>query len=68
MPTIKQIEEGYFNYLTKEIFKAIDKANDYSCKEFCLVKVEMMINLHKLLDNREDFLKRIETLRQSEKK
>lgn len=62
MPTIEQIYEGYFNYLTDEIFDAIFKAKDYNCKDFDIVKLELLLNLHKLLDNRENFLKKIEIL------
>ena len=68
MPTMDQIYEGYFNYLTDEVFNAIFKAKDYNCKDFDVVKLELLLNLHKLLDNREDFLKRIEILRKYEKK
>lgn len=62
MPTIEQIEEGYFNYLCNEIFKAIDKAKRYDCKEFQIVKVELMINLHKLLETRENFNEKVKIL------
>lgn len=68
MPTMDQIYEGYFNYLTDEVFNAIFKARDYNCKDFDIVKLELLLNLHKLLDNREDFLKRIEILQKYERK
>ena len=68
MPTLDQIKDGYFNYLVDEIFNAIFQADDYKCKDFDIVKLDLLINLHKLLNNREDFLKRIEILQKFEKK
>ena len=62
MPTMKEINEGYFNYLVNEIFKALDEANDYSCIDFCLLKVELMMNLHKLLQTKESFDEKIKIL------
>ena len=39
MPTMEQIEEGYFNYLANEVLEAIYKADKYDCKDFAAVKL-----------------------------
>ena len=68
MPTMKEINEGYFNYLVNEIFKALDEANEYTCVDFKLLKVELMLNLHRLLQTKESFDEKIKILRLYEKK
>lgn len=68
MASMNQINEGYFNYLTKEIFKSIDDANDYNCKDFCIVKLELMMNLYKILESKEKFEKILEILNKNDKK
>lgn len=55
MPTIEQIEEGYFNYLTSEIFKALKKADKYDCKDFYAIKMGLTTNLFEMLKSKEQF-------------
>ena len=52
---LEQIEEGYFNYLTDEIFKALNKADRYNCKDFYSVKLGLTINLFEILKSKEQF-------------
>lgn len=66
MPTIEQIDEGYFNYLGDEIIKALDKADRYSGKEFNIIKVELMMNLRLILKSHEEFLRIIDILKADE--
>lgn len=67
MPTIDQIKEGYFNYLCDEIFKALNDAKKYDCIDFQIVKVELMINLHKILKNKQNFDEKVKILKRYER-
>ena len=51
MPTMEEINEGYFNYLANEI-----------------LKLELLINLHKLMDSKKNFDERIKILSLYERK
>ena len=67
MPTMEQINEGYFNYLVNQIFKALDEANDYDCKDFCILKVEVMLKLNRILESKEKLDQVIELLKRDNK-
>ena len=64
---MKDLKDGYFNYLTEEIFKAVYNANRYNCKDFELVKLELLLNLKKFLESREIYNNNISVLRNNEK-
>lgn len=55
MPTMEQIEEGYYNYLSSEVLEAIMKANRYDCKDFTAIKLCFYRNMFNLLKNKEKF-------------
>lgn len=65
--SMKEIKDGYFNYLTKEIFKAVYNANKYNCKDFELLKLELLLNLKKFLDNRDIYNENVSILRNNER-
>lgn len=48
-------EEGYFTYLTREMINALVKSEDYSCKDFVALKLELLMNLHKIFESKEKF-------------
>lgn len=52
---MKTREEGYFTYLTREMINALVKAEDYTCKDFVALKLELIINLHKVFESKEKF-------------
>lgn len=62
MPTMEQIEEGYFNYLSNEVLEAIMKANRYDCKDFTAIKLCFYKNMFNLLKNKEEFDKYMQVL------
>lgn len=62
MPDIEKIRDYYFNYLSNVIFNAVSDANEYNCIDFNLVKVDMLINLKKILETRKQFNKNIKIL------
>lgn len=62
MPTMEQIEEGYFNYLANEVLEAIYKADKYDCKDFAAVKLCFYKNMLLLLQNKEKFEENIKVL------
>lgn len=64
---MKEVKDGYFNYLTEEIFKAVYNANRYKCKDFELVKLELLLNLKKFLESREIYNNNICVLRNNER-
>jgi hypothetical protein len=64
---MKEVKDGYFNYLTEEIFKAIYKANRYNCKDFELLKLELLLNLKKFLESRDIYNENISVLRNNER-
>lgn len=68
MPTMEQIEEGYFNYLVNEVLEAIYKADRYDCKDFTVVKLWFYQNMHTLLQNKEQFEKEIKILSENRQK
>lgn len=61
-------EEGYFTYLTREMINALVKSEDYSCKDFVALKLELLMNLHKIFESKEKFDEVIRNLYESEKK
>ena len=60
--------EGYFNYIVNEILEAIMNADEYTCKDFLALKMEMIVNIHKMLSSREQYEHIIEVLNEDEKK
>ena len=60
--------DGYFNYIVNEILEAIMNANEYTCKDFLALKMEMLVNIHKMLQTREQYEHIIEVLNKDEKK
>lgn len=67
MPTMEQIKDGYFNYLVNEMLQALYNADDYKCKDFDLVKLDMIINLNRILRSREDYNNIIKILKKYDK-
>lgn len=62
MPTMEQIEEGYFNYLANEVLEAIYKADRYDCKDFTAIKLSFYKDMLILLQNKEKFEEDIKIL------
>ena len=60
--------DGYFNYIVNEILEAIMNADEYTCKDFLALKMEMLVNIHKMLSSREQYEHIIEVLNEDEKK
>lgn len=60
--------DGYFNYIVNEILEAIMNADEYTCKDFLALKMEMLVNIHKMLQTREQYEHIIEVLNEDEKK
>lgn len=65
---IEEIKDGYFNYIVNEILEAIMNAEEYTCKDFLALKMEMLVNIHKMLSSREQYEHIIEVLNEDEKK
>lgn len=68
MPTMEEIEEGYFNYLSNVVLEAIMNADRYDCKDFTAVKLCFYQNMHTLLQNKEQFEKEIKILSENRQK
>lgn len=66
--TMEEIKDGYFNYIVNEILEAIMNADEYTCKDFLALKMEMLVNIHKMLQTREQYEHIIEVLNEDEKK
>ena len=64
---MKQIKDCYFDYLVDEIYKAIYQANKYNCKDFELLKLELLLNLRKILETRDTYNENISILRNNER-
>lgn len=64
---MEEIKDGYFNYLVNEMLEAIMNADEYTCKDFLLLKMEMLVNINKMLSSRENYNRIIEMLREYEK-
>ena len=62
MPTIDEIQEGYFNYLVNVVLNAVSEADGYDCVDFTITKVELLINLKKLLESKKSFNEKIKIL------
>lgn len=65
---MEEIKDGYFNYIVNEILEAIMNADEYTCKDFLALKMEMLVNIHKMLSSREQYEHIIEVLNEDEKK
>lgn len=66
--TLEEIKDGYFNYLVNEMIDSLLNANKYNCKDFELLKVDLLLRVSKLFDNRKNFEERIKILRLYDKK
>jgi len=64
---MEEIKDGYFNYIVNEILEAIMNADEYTCKDFLALKMEMLVNIHKMLSSREQYEHIIEVLNEDEK-
>ena len=62
MPTMEEIEEGYFNYLVNEMFDALLNADRYNCKDFEIVKLDLMLKLHKIFDSKKGLEEKVKVL------
>lgn len=58
----EQYRDYYFNYLAGEILKALAKSDRYKCLDFELVRLDLIADLNVILDNRQNFNKRIKVL------
>ena len=67
MPTMDEIKDGYFNYLVNEMLDALLNANKYNCKDFELLRLELL-RVHKIFDTRQGFEDKIKILRLYDKK
>lgn len=65
---IEEIKDGYFNYIVNEILEAIMNADEYTCKDFLILKMEMLVNMHKMLSSRDNYNRIIEMLKEEEKR
>lgn len=63
-----EIKDGYFNYLVNEMIDSLLNANKYNCKDFELLRLELLLRVHKLFDSRGNFEERIKILRLYDKK
>lgn len=63
---IEEIKDGYFNYIVNEMLEAIMNADEYTCKDFLVLKMEMLVNINKMLSSRENYNRIIEILREEE--
>lgn len=64
---MEEIKDCYFNYIVNEILEAIMSADEYTCKDFLILKMEMLVNIHKMLQTREQYEHIIEVLNEDEK-
>lgn len=65
---IEEIKDGYFNYLVNEMLEALMNADGYECKDFLALKLELLVNVNKIFQSREQYNKIIEILREDEEK
>lgn len=68
MSTMKEIEDGYFNYLTNVVLDAIFKANKYNCRDFNAIKLSFYQDMYTLLKNKEQFEENIKILNEHRQK
>ena len=62
MSDLEQTKDGYFNYLANEILDAILNATDYTCTDYKIIQLDMLLNLKELLKSRKDFEDNIKIL------
>lgn len=65
---MEEIKDGYFNYIVNEILEAIMNADEYTCKDFLALKLELLVNVNKIFQSREQYEHIIEVLNEDEKK
>ena len=64
--TMEGYKDCYFNYLVEVILDAIDNADKYTCKDFLILKLELVNNLGLLMKSREHYNEAMQTLREKE--
>ena len=67
MSNIEEYKDGYFNYLVNLIIDTITSTDAYDCRDFELMKLELIMNIRRMFSSRETYNKNIEILRNSEK-
>lgn len=67
MSNIEEYKDGYFNYLVNLIIDTITFTDAYDCRDFELMKLELIMNIRRMFSSRETYNKNIEILRNSEK-
>ena len=65
---IEEIRDCYFNYLVNEMLEALMKADEYDCLDFNALKLELIVNINKMLQSREQYNKIIQVLREDEER
>ena len=68
MDYLEERKNEYFNYLANEVIKAIQNSDRYSCIDFELLKIDLMLVLNHIMDNRQDFNRRVKILSLNDKK
>lgn len=63
---MEDIKDGYFEYLVKIMTEAIKNADAYDCRDFTILKLELILNLNLMFNTREHYNQIIEMLRQKE--
>ena len=66
--TMEEIKDGYFNYLVNVMLEALYNADGYDCKDFNMIKLELIVNLNKIFSSRENYNQVIEVLKEDEQK
>lgn len=52
---IEELKKEYWNYLTTEVIKAINNADDSNIKYLNLMKYDLLVNLNLMLQSEEKF-------------
>ena len=68
MSNIEEYKDGYFNYLVNLMIETITFTDTYNCRDFELMKLELLMNIRRMFSSRETYNKNIEILRNSEEK
>jgi hypothetical protein len=66
--TMEEYKDCYFDYLVTVILEAIKNADEYTCKDFLVLKLELVNNLGLLMKSREHYNEAMQTLREKEVK
>lgn len=68
MNLTEEEKDNYYNYLVNEILEAIYNADDYNSKELNVIKLDLIVNMHKILETRQGYNKKIKILSKYENK